>query len=303
MILESGSDYRAGGRCLRQHRRQRFARTPHVALQKAGRMRRRGRLRVFVVPTAALAVYLALAAYPPVWTAILGALFPEESRLLYERTSMLGLIAQHLSMVALASVFAVAFGLALGIFVTRPAGQRLLRRRRRSRESRRRPFRRSRYLHLPSRSSAWASSHRLRACRLRSIACAAEHHRRHLRRPRRCHRECASDGHEARPGPVESRASHRSARDLCGSASERHRRSGDSHHRRDHQRRRTGGAHHLRARQPRSRDDASGRTARRRARPDTRRVSRRHRKSARGERSRLARRWSHIARRDKIYQY
>jgi osmoprotectant transport system permease protein len=86
-------------------------------------MRRRGRLRVFVVPTAALAVYLALAAYPPVWTAILGALFPEESRLLYERTSMLGLIAQHLSMVALASVFAVAFGLALGVFVTRPAGK------------------------------------------------------------------------------------------------------------------------------------------------------------------------------------
>ena len=86
-------------------------------------MRRRGRLRVFAVPTAALAVYLAAAAYPPIWEAFLGSLFPDESRLLYERTSMLGLIGQHLSMVALASVFAITIGIALGVFVTRPAGK------------------------------------------------------------------------------------------------------------------------------------------------------------------------------------
>jgi osmoprotectant transport system permease protein len=85
-------------------------------------MSRRRSLAVFARPTIAFAIYLALAAYPPIWEAVLGRLFPDESRLIYTSSSMLTLIAEHLAMVALASVFATVVGMALGIFVTRPAG-------------------------------------------------------------------------------------------------------------------------------------------------------------------------------------
>ena len=85
-------------------------------------MRGRVRLSTFAGPTIALAVYLALAAYPPIWEAVLGRLFPEETRLLYSQASMLELIGQHLAMVAVSSVISVVVGVALGVFVTRPAG-------------------------------------------------------------------------------------------------------------------------------------------------------------------------------------
>lgn len=86
-------------------------------------MKRRDRIRAFAAPSIALAVYLALAAYPPIWEAVFGRLFPGESRLLYQQTGMLELIWQHLSMVLVSSALASVFGIALGIFVTRPAGQ------------------------------------------------------------------------------------------------------------------------------------------------------------------------------------
>lgn len=75
------------------------------------------------MPTVALAVYLAAASAPSVWTAVLARLFPDESRLLYERSTMLELIGQHLVMVAVATAFSVIVGLALGVFVTRPSGR------------------------------------------------------------------------------------------------------------------------------------------------------------------------------------
>jgi len=85
-------------------------------------MSRRRSLAVFARPSIALAVYLALAAYPPIWEAVLGRLFPNESRLVYEQSSMLSLIAQHLEMVALASVLSAVIGISLGVFVTRASG-------------------------------------------------------------------------------------------------------------------------------------------------------------------------------------
>jgi len=80
------------------------------------------RLRPFAAPTVALVVYLALAAYPPVWEAALGAMFPDEARVLYQQSDMLALIGQHMAMVAVSSVLSAVIGVALGVFVTRPAG-------------------------------------------------------------------------------------------------------------------------------------------------------------------------------------
>lgn len=80
------------------------------------------RLRPLVAPTIALAIYLALASYPPVWEAALGAMFPGEARVLYQQSDMLTLIGQHMAMVGVSSVLSAVIGIALGVFVTRPAG-------------------------------------------------------------------------------------------------------------------------------------------------------------------------------------
>lgn len=87
------------------------------------RDRRRGRdYRVFIWPSVAAIAYLGLAAWPHAWTVVLGALFPLETRLIYQQSDMLTLLGQHLSMVGLSSLIAVSVGIALGVFVTRPAG-------------------------------------------------------------------------------------------------------------------------------------------------------------------------------------
>jgi osmoprotectant transport system permease protein len=79
-------------------------------------------LKVFVVPTLALAVYLVAAALPSAWESVLRGLFPGEVRVLYQQASMYELIGRTLELVAISSVFSIAAGLVLGIFVTRPAG-------------------------------------------------------------------------------------------------------------------------------------------------------------------------------------
>lgn len=83
---------------------------------------RRRRWSVFIAPSVALGLYLVFAATPQIWVAIAGRLFPDESRLLYEQTSMLALIGEHLLMVAVAAVASTLIGVGLGVFVTRPAG-------------------------------------------------------------------------------------------------------------------------------------------------------------------------------------
>lgn len=79
-------------------------------------------IRVFWRPVAAAVIYLALAAMPWLWSAVLGGLFPGQRRILYAQTTMLTLIGQHLSMVVLSSVLSVLIGVSLGVFVTRRAG-------------------------------------------------------------------------------------------------------------------------------------------------------------------------------------
>lgn len=83
---------------------------------------RRRRWSVFFGPSVALALYLAFAATPGPWVSIAGPLFPGESRLVYEQSSMFTLIGEHLLMVAVATAAATLVGVGLGVFVTRPAG-------------------------------------------------------------------------------------------------------------------------------------------------------------------------------------
>jgi len=84
---------------------------------------RRAPYRYFIGPSIALGVYLALAAMPGVWEAVLGFLFPEETRLLYPDATMLEMIGRHVNMVAVSSALSVIIGVGLGVFVTRPAGE------------------------------------------------------------------------------------------------------------------------------------------------------------------------------------
>ncbi|PKQ29406.1 MAG: hypothetical protein CVT60_05500 [Actinobacteria bacterium HGW-Actinobacteria-10] len=85
-------------------------------------MRKDARIAAFAAPTLALAVYLAAAAYPPLWEAVLSRLFPGEARLLYAPSGMFKLIGQHLALVGFSSAFAIVAGVGLGVFVTRPTG-------------------------------------------------------------------------------------------------------------------------------------------------------------------------------------
>ncbi|MDY0340785.1 MAG: ABC transporter permease [Coriobacteriia bacterium] len=79
-------------------------------------------IRHILAPVIALGVYLALASATPLWRATLGALFPNETRILYPDVTPLGLVGQHLELVLISSAISITVGLALGIFVTRPAG-------------------------------------------------------------------------------------------------------------------------------------------------------------------------------------
>lgn len=84
-------------------------------------MRVRTLLRALAVPALALAAYLALASAPGLWEGVLRALYPGESRVLFQ-DPMLHLVGVHAAMVALSSALSVVLGVGLGVFVTRPAG-------------------------------------------------------------------------------------------------------------------------------------------------------------------------------------
>lgn len=85
----------------------------------------RGKLtwRAFLWPSVAAVLYLAVAAIPSAWTAVLGRLFPNAPRLLYPDATMLQMIGRHVELVAVSSVLSILIGVGLGVFVTRPWGR------------------------------------------------------------------------------------------------------------------------------------------------------------------------------------
>jgi osmoprotectant transport system permease protein len=79
--------------------------------------------RLFLWPTVALAVYLALAAMPGLWATVLHALFPAEQRVLYQQASMLELIGRTVELVAVSSALSIVVGVSMGMFVTHRSGR------------------------------------------------------------------------------------------------------------------------------------------------------------------------------------
>lgn len=85
-------------------------------------MRYRPRLSAFAVPAVLLGLLVALCIANERVAPALGLLFPGEARMVFGQATMLELLQDHLGMVAVSSVLSVLIGLALGVFVTRPAG-------------------------------------------------------------------------------------------------------------------------------------------------------------------------------------
>ncbi|MBI5230563.1 MAG: ABC transporter permease [Coriobacteriales bacterium] len=77
--------------------------------------------RPFLAPTIAAIVYGASLFVPGLWEAVLGALFPDEVRVLYHAPMPL-LVWQTLLIVAASSALSIGIGMGLGVFVTRPFG-------------------------------------------------------------------------------------------------------------------------------------------------------------------------------------
>ena len=60
------------------------------------------------------------------WEVILRFLFPQETRVLHPRASLLILIWEHIQLVAISSGLTILIGVPLGIWVTRPSGRSFL---------------------------------------------------------------------------------------------------------------------------------------------------------------------------------
>ncbi|MBI2329345.1 MAG: ABC transporter permease [Chloroflexi bacterium] len=60
------------------------------------------------------------------WEATLRFLFPQESRVLHPRASLLVLVGEHIRLVAISSGLSILCGIPLGIWVTRPGGRNFL---------------------------------------------------------------------------------------------------------------------------------------------------------------------------------
>ncbi len=88
-------------------------------------LRSRHRMRGLSVPlfraAALFLVFWSAFGHLPLWDLLLGTIFPGRDRLLYPGATVIGLAAEHLELVVLSSLVTVTLGLALGLFVTRPA--------------------------------------------------------------------------------------------------------------------------------------------------------------------------------------
>jgi osmoprotectant transport system permease protein len=72
------------------------------------------------------AVFAVLVVEPRILGAFLKTLFPGEAEVMYPRAGPLLLLGEHIVLVLLSSSAATAVGLAVGLFVTRPAGREYL---------------------------------------------------------------------------------------------------------------------------------------------------------------------------------
>jgi len=64
--------------------------------------------------------------WPGIWERLLAPVYPDLETYIYQRASMGRLLLEHVILVGISSGFAVAVGMGLGVFVTRPVGRPFL---------------------------------------------------------------------------------------------------------------------------------------------------------------------------------
>ncbi len=80
----------------------------------------------FAAAVALLALAFLLFAQQDAWAALLSRLFPQQSTVMFERTSLLTLAWQHVVIVGASLGLILAIGLPLGVWLTRPSGRPFL---------------------------------------------------------------------------------------------------------------------------------------------------------------------------------
>lgn len=71
-------------------------------------------------------LFIAIISSSGLWETALRFLFPQESQVLHPRTSLIVLVMEHLSLVAISSSLTILIGVPVGIWVTRPGGRNFL---------------------------------------------------------------------------------------------------------------------------------------------------------------------------------
>ncbi|MCH8864103.1 MAG: ABC transporter permease [Chloroflexi bacterium] len=71
-------------------------------------------------------LFIAVISSTGLWETTLRFLFPQESQVLHPRASLIVLVMEHLSLVAISSSLTILIGLPIGIWVTRPGGRNFL---------------------------------------------------------------------------------------------------------------------------------------------------------------------------------
>jgi len=71
-------------------------------------------------------LFIAIISSSGLWETALRFLFPQESQVLHPRTSLIVLVMEHLSLVAISSSLTILIGVPVGVWVTRPAGRNFL---------------------------------------------------------------------------------------------------------------------------------------------------------------------------------
>ncbi len=84
------------------------------------------RMRRWVLLALLGGVFVAIISSVGLWETTLRFLFPQESQVLHPRASLIVLVMEHLSLVALSSSLTILIGVPIGIWVTRPGGRNFL---------------------------------------------------------------------------------------------------------------------------------------------------------------------------------
>ena len=87
---------------------------------------REHRRRRWVLLAVFVGLFIAIISSSGLWETALRFLFPQESQVLHPRTSLIVLVMEHLSLVAISSSLTILIGVPVGVWVTRPAGRNFL---------------------------------------------------------------------------------------------------------------------------------------------------------------------------------